>query len=80
MFFAVTGRMRAIGLALPVFVACCGTAWPEISLPETIAIAAGAFVRGSDRAEREAAYRLDEIAYGHGITRKNRWYESEFAR
>ena len=38
------------------------------------------FVRGSDRAEREAAYRLDEAAYGHSVTRKNRWYESEFKR
>jgi len=48
----------------------CGTAWPEIIVPETIVIAVGAFVRGSDRAEREAAYRLDAVVYGHSITRK----------
>lgn len=45
-----------------------------------INVPAGAFIRGSDRAEREAAYRLDEAAYGHSVTRKNRWYESEFER
>ena len=80
MVFAVARKMRALGLALPLFIVSCGTAWPEIAVPETIGIAAGAFIRGSDRAEREAAYRLDEIAYGHSITRKNKWYESEFAR
>lgn len=47
---------------------------------ELLTIPAGPFVRGSDRAEREAAYRLDEAAYGHSVTRKNRWYESEFKR
>jgi len=35
---------------------------------------------GSDRSEREAAYRLDEKAYGHSATRKGRWYENERAR
>lgn len=45
--------------------------------PETISIAAGPFIKGSDRAEREAAYRLDEKAYGHSATRKRRWYENE---
>ena len=67
---------RTIGLAWPVFIVSCGTTWPEVRVPETIVIAAGAFVRGSDRAERKAAYRLDAIAYGHSITRKNNWYES----
>ncbi len=45
-----------------------------------ISIPAGGFIQGSDRAEREAAYRLDEAAYGHDVTCKNRWYESEFKR
>ena len=43
--------------------------------PETILIPAGSFVTGSDRAERDAAYRLDEEAYGHSRTRDARWYE-----
>lgn len=45
--------------------------------PETIEIPAGPFIAGSDRAERDAAYALDEAAYGHGRTRDWRWYESE---
>jgi len=32
---------------------------------------------GSDEAEREAAYQLDEAAYGHSITRERRWYAGE---
>jgi len=47
---------------------------------DTISVPAGAFIQGSDRTEREAAYRLDEAAYGHSITRENQWYESEPAR
>ena len=49
-------------------------------VPEVIEITAGPFVFGSDRAEREAAYQLDEAAYGHGITRQNEWYEVEYPR
>ena len=41
---------------------------------------AGPFVRGSDRAEREFAYRLDERAYGSGVTSEQRWYENELPR
>ncbi len=48
--------------------------------PETILIPAGPFITGSDRAERETAYQLDEAAYGHSVTRRSRWYESEPAR
>jgi len=47
------------------------------SPPEVLFISAGPFITGSDRAEREAAYRLDEKAYGHSATRTNRWYEGE---
>ncbi|MEW6688501.1 MAG: SUMF1/EgtB/PvdO family nonheme iron enzyme [Pseudomonadota bacterium] len=43
-------------------------------------IPAGPFVAGSDRAERELAYALDERAYGTPITREQRWYESERRR
>lgn len=43
-------------------------------------IPAGRFVAGSDRAEREHAYRLDEQAYGHSVTREQRWYEGELDR
>jgi formylglycine-generating enzyme required for sulfatase activity len=43
-------------------------------------VPAGTFIAGSDRAEREAAYRLDEAAYGHSVTRRQRWYEGEGPR
>ena len=55
-----------------------GPAFPQGTLiPEVIAIPAGPFIAGSDRAERESAYRLDETAYGHSVTRKQGWYEHE---
>jgi formylglycine-generating enzyme required for sulfatase activity len=50
------------------------------SVPETVRVPAGSFTEGFDRAEREAAYRLDEAAYGHGDTRRNRWCASERPR
>jgi len=40
-------------------------------------VPAGPFLMGSMRAERDAAYSLDEAAYGHARTRQARWYESE---
>jgi len=49
-------------------------------LPPLVTIPAGPFLRGSDRAERDAAYTLDERAYGHQVTRQQRWYESEYPR
>ncbi len=48
--------------------------------PALVRIAAGSFIRGSDRAERDAAYLLDERAYGHDVTRRQRWYEHEHPR
>jgi formylglycine-generating enzyme required for sulfatase activity len=50
---------------------------PDPPIPETIDIPAGPFIAGSDRAERESAYRLDESGYGHNRTREGRWYEGE---
>ena len=48
--------------------------------PETVTIPSGAFITGSDAAEREAAYRLDEQAYGHSRTRTAGWYDREAKR
>ena len=45
--------------------------------PQTVDVAAGPFIAGSDAAEREAAYRLDETAYGHDVTRRQGWYAGE---
>ena len=49
----------------------------EVPVPATVAVPAGPFIQGSDRAERELAYQLDEAAYGHRITREREWYENE---
>ena len=50
------------------------------ALPGLIAIPAGPFIAGSDAAEREFAYQLDEAAYGHSVTRDRGWYDGERAR
>jgi len=52
----------------------------SVDVPDLIRIPAGPFIAGSDRAEREAAYLLDEVAYGHSRTRSGKWYESEEPR
>ncbi len=69
----------AIGAACTAFTACAVStrlADPAIA-PETVLIPAGRFIAGSDRAEREHAYRLDAQGYGHSTTRAQRWYEDE---
>jgi len=48
--------------------------------PELVIIPAGSFIAGSDAAEREAGYRFDEAAYGHSVTRQQRWYAGERPR
>lgn len=48
--------------------------------PATVPIPAGSFIAGSDKAEREAGYRLDERAYGHSRTREWGWYDDERPR
>lgn len=47
------------------------------AIPPLVTVAAGPFIAGSDREERERAYRIDEAAYGHSATRDGRWYEAE---
>jgi formylglycine-generating enzyme required for sulfatase activity len=51
-----------------------------LPIPEVVLIPAGSFIYGSDAAEREAAYRLDEKAYGHSVTRERGWYDDEAPR
>ena len=52
----------------------------DFPVPALVSIPAGDFVLGSDRDEREYAYTLDELAYGHSRTRERRWYEREDER
>ncbi len=69
---------RALWAVLLVLAAPAPAA--DLVSPETVLVQAGPYLTGSDRAEREAAYRLDETAYGHSVTRRDRWYENEPAR
>lgn len=71
------GLKKRIVPALALVVVFCAPALAGVEQPETIAVPAGSFIAGSDQAEREAAYRLDEAAYGHDRTRKWGWYDSE---
>ena len=43
-------------------------------------IPAGRFIAGSDQAERDAAYDLDQAAYGHDRTLQWGWYDNERPR
>jgi toxoflavin biosynthesis protein ToxD len=76
--------MRVIGLIWLLVISATVPAQaggiPAFVVPGTVAIPSGPFIRGSDRAEREAAYRLDERAYGHSTTRQRKWYEDENRR
>lgn len=53
---------------------------PAISPPATISVPQGGFISGSDRAERDRAYDLDELAYGQKLSRTRRQYENEDER
>ncbi len=77
MRFGFTALLGALFLS---FTAGLGAASQQFQPPATVAVSAGPFISGSDRAERELAYQLDEKAYGHSVTRKNKWYESELNR
>ena len=79
--FKLKGRLRDY-LCLCAFVAASFqasllVAQDTISSPELVTIPAGGFLSGSSRQERDKAYSLDEAAYGHSVTRTQRWYESE---
>ena len=63
-----------VGAALP------SHADGPVPVPAVVSVPAGPFIQGSTPAEREVAYRLDEAAYGHSVTRQNRWYEDEIRR
>ena len=47
---------------------------------DVVEVPAGPFIAGSDAAEREYGYRLDEAAYGHSVTRERGWYDRESPR
>jgi toxoflavin biosynthesis protein ToxD len=74
--------VKKLHYLIALIAACVGIAERPVRAdgfipPELIVIPAGPFIMGSDKEEREVAYRLDEKAYGHSTTRMNRWYEGE---
>lgn len=74
------GRTRPWGLAIPLLcllAACQQTLAENFAAPETVEVPGGPFIAGSDSAQRETGYRLDEAAYGHSVTRQNGWYDRE---
>ena len=76
-------RRRSITTLLTVLMLVFTQVLPGVGsnlIPEVVEIPAGAFVFGSDDAEREAAYVLDEQAYRHRVTRENGWYDGEWDR
>ncbi len=77
-------RRHCIAWTVAALLAACagpGAAAPgQPPEPDLVAIPAGPYIQGSDRREREAAYLLDEAAYGHNRTRLRKWYENEPAR
>jgi len=70
----LAGILAVLAGAVHVPESVAQTALP---VPETVRIPAGSFIAGSSREAREAAYRLDEAAYGHSRTREWGWYEDE---
>jgi formylglycine-generating enzyme required for sulfatase activity len=79
-----TARVVAAALALAMVSGCgaspVGKDTAADQIPRLAHIPAGDFIAGSSRAEREQAYRLDEAAYGHSVTRRDQWYENEAVR
>lgn len=69
--------MRFLAPAFLLSIALLSEAQAADFIPAVVHVPGGDAIVGSDRAEREAAYRLDEKAYGHSVTRDRRWYESE---
>ncbi|MGH8680927.1 MAG: formylglycine-generating enzyme family protein [Burkholderiales bacterium] len=75
---------KVLGIARTVLllfgIAIASSCRAEGRIPALVPIPAGPFLAGSDAAERELAYRLDERAYGHSVTREQRWYDDERTR
>ncbi len=72
--------LLTVSLPFLAALAAPGRATETTYVPGTIGIPAGHFIAGSDGDEREAAYRLDEAAYGHSRTREWGWYDGERPR
>ena len=68
--------VAAWGLSAPTLEAWAGSD-SGLVLPDVVEIPAGPFIMGSNPAQRETGYQLDETAYGNNKTRLHGWYEAE---
>ena len=72
--------LRAVCLALSGALLAATAHAGEVPVPALVEVPSGSFVAGSDAAERDYGYRLDEAAYGHSRTRERGWYDRERPR
>ena len=79
-----TGRGSVLPIGAVLLAVVLGGAFAQareaVVVPGVVDVPAGPTITGSDAAEREAAYRLDERGYGHSVTRKQGWYDDEGPR
>lgn len=74
------GKIIAAALVMAIAATAAPAQEPAIPIPELVWVPGGPFIAGSDQAERELGYRLDEQAYGHSVTRQQGWYDRERPR
>ena len=72
--------LLALGLALSGAALAGAVHAGSAIAPDVVEVPAGPFIAGSDQAEREYGYQLDEAAYGHSVTRERGWYDRERPR
>ncbi|USG60624.1 formylglycine-generating enzyme family protein [Sneathiella marina] len=72
--------MNRSKLPIVLFLMSVSFASQAAEMPETVFVPSGSFIFGSDRTGKDYGYRLDEAAYGHSVTRNQKWYENEEAR
>ena len=78
---AMVRKFRGSVVAAGLVLAAVAPAWAaQIPVPDLVSVPGGSFIAGSDRAEREAAYDLDQAAYGHDRIRQLQWYDRERTR
>ncbi len=74
-------RSTLLLITVPLLLTLNATALADSNLdwlPDVVDVPAGDFIAGSRKQERETAYSLDEQAYGHSVTREQRWYDYEY--
>lgn len=63
-----------------VVLSALNTAALASNIPSIVEVPAGKFIAGSNLAEREYGYAIDEMVYGHTVTRDRKWYDYERPR